>query len=81
MFTRQGIKVGEVYEFLKEGRARLTAGKSGLCREVRSVSVTKTALEIYTHPNTIKYRLKRIEEIMGENIFKNKTEIILPYVG
>jgi len=43
-------------------------------------SVTKTALEIYTHPNTIKYRLKRIEEIMGENIFKNKTKRLYYHV-
>jgi len=46
MFTRQGIKVGEVYEFLKGDGVRLIAGKSGLCREVRSVSVVE-ALNAY----------------------------------
>lgn len=43
-------------------------------------SVTKTALKIYAHPNTIKYRLKRIEEIMGEDIFKNETKRLYYHV-
>ncbi len=43
-------------------------------------SVTKTALKIYAHPNTIKYRLKRIKEIMGEDIFKNETKRLYYHV-
>jgi len=43
-------------------------------------SVTKTALKIYAHPNTIKYRLKRIKGIMGEDIFKNETKRLYYHV-
>ncbi|SHM86701.1 purine catabolism regulatory protein [Caldanaerovirga acetigignens] len=34
-------------------------------------SVKETAKRLFAHPNTVKYRLKKIKEIMGENVLED----------
>jgi purine catabolism regulator len=35
-------------------------------------SIKDTAKKLYTHPNTIKYRLKKVKELTGEDIFQDE---------
>lgn len=39
-------------------------------------SVTRTAQRMYLHPNTIRYRLSRINEVMGRDIFHDSEECL-----
>jgi len=43
-------------------------------------NINRTAQEIYTHPNTVKYRIKKIKEIVGEDILNNKSKRLYYHV-
>ncbi len=45
-----------------------------------SGSINKTAIKIYAHPNTVKYRLRKIKEIIGEDILRNETKKLYYHV-
>ena len=43
-------------------------------------SINKTAIKIYAHPNTVKYRLRKIKEIIDEDILGNETKRLYYHV-
>lgn len=43
-------------------------------------SISKTAIKIYAHPNTVKYRLRKIKEIIDEDILGNETKRLYYHV-
>ena len=45
-----------------------------------SGSINKTAIKIYAHPNTVKYRLRKIKEIIDEDILGNETKRLYYHV-
>jgi len=44
-------------------------------------SIIKTAEKIFVHPNTIKYRLERIKEILGKDPFENGEEKLYYHIS
>ncbi|WP_027363593.1 PucR family transcriptional regulator [Desulfotruncus alcoholivorax] len=44
-------------------------------------NISKTAEKLYVHPNTVKYRLERIKEILGKNPFSNGEEKLYYHIA
>lgn len=44
-------------------------------------NISKTAEKLYVHPNTVKYRLERIKEILGKNPFSNGEEKLCYHIA
>ncbi|AEM79566.1 PucR family transcriptional regulator [Thermoanaerobacter wiegelii] len=42
--------------------------------------IRKTAEKVFAHPNTIKYRLNKIKELVGEDILKNESKRLYYYI-
>jgi purine catabolism regulator len=62
--------LNRIYEYDKKRNGNLIETLEVFLDTGRSIKTT--AKKLFTHPNTVKYRLKRIKEIAGEEVLENE---------
>lgn len=62
--------LNRIYEYDKKRNGNLIETLEVFLDTGRSIKTT--AEKLFTHPNTVKYRLKRIKEIAGEEVLENE---------
>ncbi len=80
----------EVKESCRESLAKIldydSANKAELIKTMEvyldcNENISKTAEKLYIHPNSVKYRLERIKEILGKDPFSNGEEKLYYYLS